>query len=314
MTRRAFACQMCCLSGLAAQNQPFRVQSKVVQTPVSVVDKHGRSVDGLTAADFTVLDDGVPQQVTLDTFDTGVAHISLTIAIQSSLTSKLALAKIRRIGGMIQPIVTGVDGEAAVVTFDSEVKWLQDFTRDDEKIRFAMKSLKAAHAARARMLDAVAEIAERMKQRKGRKVLLLISEGHDQGSEAKFQDVVNTLEREGIEVFGARYSAYAMTWIAKSEDFPEKPELDEMFFAQLFRLGATNQMRALAVATGGSDYPFLRERGIEKVIEELGVEVRSQYILSFPQRENAPAIHRIEVTVSNRSDLLIRSRRGYWAD
>jgi VWFA-related protein len=224
------------------------------------------------------------------------------------------LAKIRRIGGMIQPIVTGVDGEAAVITFDSEVKWLQDFTRDDEKIRAAMKSLKAAHAARARMLDAVDEISERMKQRKGRKVLLLISEGRDQGSEAKFQDVVNTVEREGIEVFGARYSAYAMTWIAKSEDFPEKPELDEMFFAQLFRLGSTNQMRALAVATGGSDYPFLRERGIEKVIEDLGVEVHSQYILSFPQRETAPGIHRIEVTVSNRSDLRIRSRRVYWTD
>jgi VWFA-related protein len=313
MPRRAIA-SLICLAAAAAQNQPFRVQSKVVQTPVSVTDKNGRSVDGLTAADFKVLDEGIPQEVTLDTFDTGVAHISLAIAIQSSHTSKLGLAKIRRIGGMIQPIVTGRGGEVAVVTFDSEVKWLQDFTRDDEKIRFAMKSLKAAYGTKARMLDAVAGIAERMKQRKGRKVLLLISEGRDQGSETKFQEALDAVEREGIEVFGARYSAYAMTWIAKSEDFPEKPELDEMFYAQLFRFATTNQMRALAVATGGSDYPFMRERGIEKVIEELGLEVHSQYILSFPQRENAPGLHRIEVTVPGNSDLQIRSRRAYWAD
>jgi VWFA-related protein len=313
MTRRGIAC-LICLGAAAAQNPPFRVQSKVVQTPVSVIDKNGHSVDGLTAADFTVLDEGIPQQVTLDTFDTGVAHISLAIAIQSSRTSKLALAKIRRIGGMIQPIVTGLDGEAAVVTFDSEVNWLQDFTHDDEKIRSAMKSLKAAPAARARMFDALAEITDRMKPRKGRKVLLLISEGRDQGSEAKFQEVYDAVEREGIEVFGTRYSAYAMTWIAKSEDFPEKSDLDEMFYAQLFRLATTNQVRALALASGGLDYPFLRERGIEKVIEELGVEVHSQYILSFPQRENAPGMHRIEVTVPNRSDIRIRSRRAYWGD
>jgi VWFA-related protein len=313
MTRLALAC-LIYLAAAAAQNQPFRVQSKVVQTPVSVTDKNAHTVDGLTAADFKVLDEGLPQEVSLDTFDTGVAHISLAIAIQSSQTSKLALAKIRRIGGMIQPIVTGLQGEAAVVTFDSEVKWLQDFTRDDEKIRFAMKSVKAARGTKARMLDAVSDITEHMKQRQGRKVLLLISEGHDQGSEAKFQEVLDAVEREGIEVFGARYSAYAMTWIAKSADFPEKPELDEMFYAQLFRFATTNQMRALAVATGGSDYPFLRERGIEKVIEELGVDVHSQYILSFPQRENAPGMHRIEVTVPGKSDLQIRSRRAYWVN
>ncbi len=313
MTRRSAAC-LICFAAAAAQNQPFRVQSKIVQMPVGVTGKDGASIDGLTAKDFTVLDEGIPQEITLDTFDTGVAHISLAIAIQSSQTSKLALAKIRRIGGMIQPIVTGVDGEAAVVTFDNEVKWLQDFTRDDEKIRFAMKSLKTARSAKARMLDAVADITERMKQRKGRKVLLLISEGRDQGSETKFQEAYDAVEREGIEVFGARYSAYAMTWIAKSEDFPEKPELDEMFYAQLFRFATTNHMRALALATGGSDYPFLRERGIEKIVEQLGVEVHSQYILSFPQRQNAPGMHRIEVTVPGRSDLRIRSRRAYWAD
>ena len=44
------------------------------------------------------------------------------------------------------------------------------------------------------------------------------------------------------------------------------------------------------------------------------MEAHSQYILSFPQRTNAAGMHQIEVSVPNRGDLHIRSRRTYWAD
>jgi len=305
---------LCCVGVITAQERTFRSQAKVVQVPVIVTTKDSRTVDDLTANDFRVLDDGMPQPVTMDDFISGLAPLSLVIAIQSSGTSKLALAKINHIGGMIQPLVMGTKGQAAVVTFDKEIAWLQDFTRDSNKISGAVRSLKAGTAARARMFDTIAEVAERMKRRPGRRVLLLISEGRDQGSEAKFQQVMETVEREGIEVFGAHYSSYAMSWISKPEDFPDQGELNEMFFAQLARLGTTNPVRALALATGGSDAPFLRERGIEDAIQRLGSEVHSQYILSFPQRGDATGEHQIEVSVPNRAELRIRSRRVYWAD
>jgi hypothetical protein len=83
---------------------------------------------------------------------------------------------------------------------------------------------------------------------------------------------------------------------------------------ELARLGNTNVILALTHATGGSDYPFFKERGIEDAIEKLGAEVHSQYMLSFPQRDNTPGPHLIEVSVANRDDVRIRSRRTYWAD
>jgi len=264
--------------------------------------------------DFTVLDNGVPQSATMDDFISGLAPISLAIAIQSSGTSKLALAKIRQIGNMIQPLVMGTKGQAAVVTFDKEITWVQDFTRESRKISDAVQSLKAGRPAGARMLDTIAQVAERMERRPGRRVLLLISESRDQGSETKFEQAMETVEREGIEVFAAHYSSYAMSWISKPEDFPQQDELNEMFFAQLARLATTSHVQALALATGGSDFPFVRERGIEDAIEKLGAEVHSQYILSFPQRGNAAGRHRIDVTVPKRPDLRIRSRRVYWAE
>jgi len=211
---------------------------------------------------------------------------------------------------MIEPIVTGQRGEAAVVSFDREIRWLQDFTASDDEIRAAIKSVKPG----ARIFDTIVEVAARTKTRPGRKILLLLSQSQDAGSSAKFQQAVEAVEREDIQVFAAHYSAYAMSWIAKSEDFPQKPELDAMFFAELARIGAANHVKALALATGGADYPFARQRGIEKAIGKLGAEVHSQYILSFPQREDSPGMHRIEVSLRDRADLIVRARRAYWAD
>jgi VWFA-related protein len=303
------------LAVMAAQERPsFESQTKVVQVPVVVIGKDGQNINDLTVGDFRVQDNGVSQPVTMDDFISGLAPISLAIAIQTSGTSKLALAKIRQVGGMIQPLVTGTKGQAAVVTFDREITWLQDFTRESAKISGAVKSLKAGPAAGARMFDTIAEVADRMRQRPGRRVLLLISEARDDGSKTKFQEAMEAVEREGIEVFGAYYSSYAMSWISKPEDFPEQGELNEMFFAQLARLGTTNHVKVLALATGGSDFPFLREHGIEDAIQKLGVEVHSQYILSFPQRGDAAGLHQIEVSVPNRPELKIRSRRVYWGD
>jgi VWFA-related protein len=303
-----------CLGILTAQEQRFRTQTNVVQVPVLVTGKDGRAVVDLTLGDFKVLDNGVTQSATMDDFISGLAPISLVIAIQSSGTSKVALAKIRQVGNMIQPLVMGTKGQAAVVTFDRDITWLQDFTRESGKISNAVKTLKVGRPEGARIFDTIAQASERLQRRPGRRMILLISESRDQGSETKFQEAMEAVEREGIEVFGAPYSSYGMTWISRPEDLPQSNDMNQMFFAQLARLGAANQMQALALATGGVDFPFLKEHGIEDVIQKLGVEVHSQYILSFPQRGDGARLHPIEVTVPHRPDLKVRSRRVYWAD
>src|SRR5438477_11662341 len=103
--RRAAVLLMCWFELAAAQAHPFRVETNVVQVPVSVKDKNGRDVEDLMARDFTVLDDGIPREISVDKFGTGVAPISLAVAIQSAGVSTPPLVKIRRIGGMIQPLV-----------------------------------------------------------------------------------------------------------------------------------------------------------------------------------------------------------------
>jgi VWFA-related protein len=316
MWDRRFRLSILCLAVSAlAQDQSFRVESRVVQVPVTVTDAKGRDVEGLTARDFTVLDDNQPRQITLDTFSTGAAPISLVIAVQNSAISAAALAKIRRIGGMIQPLVIGRRGEAAVLTFDSDLTWTRDFTHSSDAIQIAIRSLTIGSPTQARMFDAVLEAADHMKQRPGRKVLLILAESRDRGSKAHLDEVLQTVEREGIEIFAASYSPYASTFADRSGELPPPSEANYLkVFTELARLGKTNDLRALTQATGGSDYPFLKQSAVEKAIESLGVEVHSQYILSFPPQSGHQGMHQIAVSLPGRGNLLIHARQAYWTD
>ncbi|HKD07551.1 MAG TPA: VWA domain-containing protein [Bryobacteraceae bacterium] len=305
---------------ITAQEVPFRSESRVVQVPVTVSNEKGTHVDGLKLRDFTVLDDGQERAISLDTFGTGMAPISLAIAIETSAISKPALARIHRIGSMIQPLVIGRRGEAAVLTFDDRLSWRLNFTSDSDAIRKTIASLAPGDSLQSHMLDAVVDVADAMKERKGRRILLLICEARDRGSRAKLEEAIEAVEREGVEVFAATYSAQAQAQTANPDDLPA-PIGPNYFnvFSELSRAGKTSHAIALTQATGGAHYMFLREHGVEKAIENLGVDVHAQYILSFPQPSDARGMRRIDVSMSgdpapNRADLRIRFRRAYWAD
>jgi VWFA-related protein len=177
------------------------------------------------------------------------------------------------------------------------------------------------------MFDAIAEAADRMKSRKGRKILLLISETRDRGSRMNLKQTLQTVGREGVEVFAAHYSATATAWISKPADVPNSssapqpntaapdgpPGIDfNPIVGELAHLRQANSIQALTQSTGGADFLFLTERGIENSIARFGEEVHSQYILSFSPPEESKGTHKIEVSVPGRGDLRIRSRRS-WA-
>jgi VWFA-related protein len=302
-----------------ASSQPtIRTNVPLVLVPATVTDKKGNFIDGLSADDFLVSDDGVRQKVRLDTSDTVLAPVSLVVAVQSSGISATELDRIHRVGGLIQPLVIGDRGQAAVVAFDSEVRVFQEFTSDSAKIRSAFEQIEPRTIKQARMLDAVATGVRMLETRPEgrRRVMLVLGESRDRGSAMKLAQAIEVAQRAGVIVYLGTYSAHAAPWTAKPENAPPMPGGPDYLGAitELARLGKTNAAEAFARATGGRHLSLLTMKSLEDSIARTGEEIHSQYLLSFvPGESRNTGFHRIEVIVLSRPDAVVRARPGYWA-
>jgi VWFA-related protein len=333
---------------LTAQETRFDVRSRLVLVPVTVTDLKGRSIDGLEASDFQLFDNGRMQPAAVDTFDTGVAPIALVVAVQSSGISGAVLEKVRKIGAMIGPLITGERGCAGVVSFAERVVWLQECTKDPDAVDRAFRELQPGEDKAGRLLDAVQSAVEHLRrQPNARRVLLLISESRDRGSETELDVVTAAVQSAGITVYAATYSAYKTAFTSKApvsrpkqplkpktpndnigtldgnppgryNPWPKNPPPEQQVdvlggIGELARLGKTNTTEALTKSTGGTTFPFTRQKALEGAIEKLGAELHTQYVVSFAPEASAPGYHTLEVRVVRPGEFRIRARPGYWS-
>lgn len=299
---------------LLAQEPRLSTTARLVIAPATVVDRTGRYVDGLTQRDFVLYDNGERRAIDVDVAFT---PISLVIAVQTSVLAREAVNRVHRIGSMIEPLVIGERGEAAVVAFDDDITTVQGFTSDPDRLSKAFQSLRTGGDA-SRMVDATIESVKMLGTRppRRRRVLILISEPKDRSSKARLEDAVALAQEQNVMVYPLTYSAFLSGFTGKAGEPP--PGADAGFnliavFREIGRLAKTNAGDALAKYTGGSHLSFLKQRSLERAISRIGEELHAQYFLAF----QAPAaddgrFHSIDVTVPARPDVAVRARPGYW--
>lgn len=334
-----------------AQDKRFDVQSRLVLVPATVIDAKGAVIDGLDARDFIVLDNGRQQTASADPAGTVGTPVALIVAIQTSGISAAALDKVRKIGAMIQPVVTGALGCTAVVAFSENVRWLTECTNNEDTLGRAFDQLKPGEPKAARMLDAVFEAIERLRQRSNtRRVLILISETRDRGSETALSEAVLAAQNAAVTLYAVTYSAFKTGFTSKipvsivlpastqkkgpadvfgtvsggpprcgpaaciDPPLPPPEQRVDLLGAmeEVNRLGKTNTTKALAIGTGGATFAFTRLQGLEEAIQKLGADLHSQYLLSFSPSESDGRYHKLEVQVVRR-DAQVRARPGYWS-
>jgi VWFA-related protein len=305
---------------LLAQEPTIRTNVPLVLVPVTVTDSKGKPIDGLEQKDFVLSDDGVPQKdVLMDTSDTVLAPVALVVAIQSSGVSQPAIEKIRRVGSMISPLVAGERGQAAVISFDAEIRVLQEFTRDGDEIAGAFEEVKPRTIKNGRLIDAVIQGVQMLQTRPEnyRRLMLILSESRDRGSKAKTDKAVEAAQRAGVALYPMTYSAQKTAWTEKPSDAAQPPPGVDYIggLVELGRLTTPNLADIFARSTGGRHLSFSRLQGLEDAISRLGQEVHSQYLLSFvPVESKNKGYHRITVEVPSRTEAVIRARPGYWPE
>ena len=302
----------------------IRANVPLVLAPVTVTDKKGNFIDGLKADDFRLTDEGVPQQVRMDTSDTVLAPVSLMVLIQASGISAPALVRTEQVGGMIKPLVIGERGQAAVIEFDDEIRVRTDFTADSSVIRTAFEGTRSRSIRTARLIDAVVEGVKMLDTRppNNRRVMLILSESRDRGSKTKLNEAIELAQRAGVVVYPATYSVQGSSFVSKPADSPPMPGGDNNVdllggAIELGRIGKANVAAALARSTGGRHLSFLTLASLENAISRAGEEIHSQYLLSFTPISSTKAktkdgFHQIQVAIPSRPDAVIRVRPGYW--
>jgi VWFA-related protein len=321
ITLTSFARQLAQPGTLAAPSsgQPLTIRTEVplVVLPVTVTDSRGKAIDGLTVADFVVLDNGKPRQAQVDSSDALTSPVALAAVLQTSDISAAVLAKLRKIGGMIQEGLSGDRGEAAVIGFSSEPKVLQDFTRDANKIDDAFRELRGSGNTSGCMLDALDLALNLLSERllNPRREILLISETRDRGSKAKLQDVVEHAQRLNVTIYSLSYSVYMTAFTSKPSDTPQTTEGTGLLglITEPARLAKTNTVEALTAATGGRHLSFTRQAGLEEDVLKVSKEIHSRYLVSFtPPHEATGSFHTLEIQIKDRPEAIVRTRPGYW--
>ncbi len=214
---------MVLLSGVAASAQTsvppsspgsqvtaLSVRSNLVLVPALVKTKSGELVFALTADDFILTDNGVPQPLRLEP-DTDAQPVALAIIVQTGGRGASHLGDYRDLDAVLDAVVGDVPHRVAVITFDSKPRVERDFTTDtDEAIR-TINNLQEGGPGAA-ILDALNFGINLLRQQPQdyRRAVVLFSETIDDGSQTSFEEAIRTVDDTNTAIYSFGFSSTKM--------------------------------------------------------------------------------------------------------
>lgn len=323
----------------------IRVEVQAIQVPVWVYDRNGNYVDGLNPDQFRVFDNGKEQHIT--GVDVAFAPISMVICVQANADVEKMLPAVNRIGNLIQPEILGNQGEAAVIAYDSRVRTLQEFTHDGDQITAAVKKIQPGSTSQ-HLIDAVSEATRMLRTRpkERRRIILLIGEKRDLGSEIRGREALIDMQLSNVTLYSANMSMLMSKLTAPPPD-PRPPSIPATampmpgisattpttvaqtygtqgnsadflpLLVEIYRdtkaIFKANVVDVFSQGTGGEEFSYYKSRGLEQVIDDIGEVLHSQYTVTYiPNNLNEAGFHQITVDVLSQKAHSVRVRPGYY--
>jgi Ca-activated chloride channel family protein len=294
-----------------------RVDVRLVNVIATVTDAHGRYVPDLEANDFILEEDGTQQQIAHFSQDRNVpVSVGVLLDTSGSMDRKIRTA-VEAVDRFIRRIQR--DDEIFLITFSGQAVLREDFTDDRERLSQALRHIRATGGTA--LYDALGEGLNKLRSaRHSKRALLVITDGQDTASTLKLDQVLQSIRASELLVYpiGISPLTYAQNRSATSVDLPLTALLRGRSISQTRRDEVDiNVLRALAENSGGR--PFLlaetlvgRGSQIEKVLDTIADELRSQYTLGFyPAKPDDGHFH--EIRVRTRTGDSVRARRGFVA-
>jgi VWFA-related protein len=286
--------------------QTIKSQVTLVNLFATVRDKNKRIVGDLKQEDFKVLEDNQDQKISF--FSKEVAlPITLALLLDTSGSEQDMLGAIQEAGSAFLHRVLRKGDEALVMSFDSDVDLLSDFTDDRAQLDRAVRRSRinipsggsiggnpgpigSRQITGTALYDAIyLACSEKLNTEAGRKAIVIVTDAQDEGSKVKLEEAIEAAQRTDTVIH--------ILLVA-----------DPRFG------GNASVAHKLAEETGGRMIAVRSEKKLMEAFDEISEELRSQYTLGYYPTNTARdgKFRKIKVETNNH-DLKVLARKGYYA-
>ncbi|MCU1262443.1 MAG: von Willebrand factor, type [Bryobacterales bacterium] len=295
MLRRAFL-SLAPAALMRAQDATFSTEVKVVNVLTAVRTKKGDIVRDLTKSDFSIAENGRPQNIR---YFTRQSDLPLTIGLMiDTSVSQQKVIEAERVASFrfIDQVLREDKDQVFIMQFDTSVQLRQRLTNSrrslDEVLPYVdtetRKQLIAQGGGSTLLYDAVLKASnEVMKTRTGRKAMIVLSDGEDTGSEATITQAIEAAQRA-----------------------------DTLIYSIFFSGGGSGQkvLMRMSKETGGGFFEVTKKISLEQIFAILEDELRSQYNIGYVSDQPVviSEFRKLQLTTA-RKDLVVQARDRYWA-
>jgi len=288
----------------------LKVSTNVVNVYAVVRDKRRHLIPNLNKDDFAVEEDRQAQDIRYFSRETDTP-LTLGMLIDTSVSQTRVLSIEKQEGAAFLRQVLRPKDLAFVIHFDLEVELLQDFTSDLHFMSHALEETQINGGARGplpgtipsqdpggtHLYDAVYLASnELMKNEIGRKVLILLTDGEDQGSRLKLDAALAAAQRSDVIIYSINIS-------------------DRMFYqAARMSYSGDSVLKKISDETGGRVITVGKPADASAAFQQIAEELRTQYLLGYTSSNNKRdgSFRKIRVQVRN-EEYKVQARRGYYA-
>jgi VWFA-related protein len=342
----------------AAQDKPaISVDVKVVNVLATVRDKKGQIVANLGQDDFKLEEDGRPQTITYFARETDLP-LTLGLLVDTSMSQRRVLPDERDASRSFLDDLLRDQDQAFLIHFDRQVELLQGLTSSHQKLQAALNLLEIAQPEndsgsgnggggypagggypgggggtprRVRggtaLYDAIYLASDEiMRKQKGRKAVIVLSDGVDHGSKETLEHAIETAQRTDTIVYsilfadeeaysgfgrpgggygGGPYGGGPYGGGRRGGGYPRFPEQ---------RPDGKKILTQISTETGGRMFEVSKKQTVDQIYHQIEDELRSQYSLGYtPDSSSAWGYHKLRVTVKQK-DSVVQARQGYYLD
>lgn len=282
------------------EEEAIKIDATLINVPIVATDGQGKYVPDLQREDFEIYENGVRQEIDLFSAETVPFHVVLLLDTSSSATGYL-IAIQRAANNFINALREG--DKLMVIAFATELDVLTDFTANKRELKNAVLTMQAGGSTR--LFDAVIIAARnKLKKVKGRKALIVLTDGEDRGSYMSARLAIDETLESGALTYAVRYS--------RNPNKPRNTSNQEQGRSNPYAYDY-DFLGDFTRTTGGMLFNATTSSDVSSYLRNIADELRHIYSIGYSPANPVSngGYRKIEVKLRERAGVTLRYKRGY---